>query len=329
MGNGADNEIEKKEVDEDGFTTYQKRCIAHQEKKDKTEKLRTYLSGISPCSGESNNELREFIAALDFAHEYSQADEEDFIANTISLSREPLRTVIDLHLKKCKEENRPQIWSELKDTITASCLSADEKEYLRDKLEQMSQGQSEDIRTFSLRFIESMQRAYSSSEYETEIVKERLIKLLIRGFANAAVRERVILEKPKSVKETAEKAVEYARALHLAHASAKPNRYHREEEKSHTFLRQEEPMDLDSTVSIRPRPKSPHEYYRRGRRSRSKSTELEHQMRNLNINKEVHFKPQRERQSRRDKYEQKAVLSTEDNHSYPDTTILETKQDNS
>ena len=178
MGKEADNEIEE-EVDGDGFTTYQKRCIKHQEKKDKTEKLRTYLSGVSPCSGESNNELREFIAALDFAHEYSQADEEDFIANTISLSREPLRTVIDLHLKKCKEEKKPQTWSELKDTITASCLSADEKEYLRDKLEQMSQGQSEDIRTFSLRFIESMQRAYSASEYETEIVKQRLIKLLI------------------------------------------------------------------------------------------------------------------------------------------------------
>ena len=168
----------------------------------------------------------------------------------------------------------------------------------------MSQGQSEDIRTYSLRFIESMQRAYSASEYETEIVKERLIKLLIRGFANAAVRERVILEKPTSVKETAEKAVEYARALHLAHASAKPNRYHREEERSHTFLRNEEPMELDSTSHIRPRPKSPHEYYR-GKRSRSKSIELEDRMRNLNINKEVHFKPQRERQSRRDKYEQK------------------------
>ena len=203
------------------LSPYQKVTLKMQRNREKLHRLQTFLASIGPCSGQNSSELREWLNSMEYALNYSGVSDADFLANTISQAREPLRTVLDLYLKKMELEKKPITWRDAKAEMVSACLSADESDYLRDMVEAAAQGQLEDIRTYILRFKEAVRRAYKPEEQEG-LIQERLIKILIRGFLNPTVREKVILEAPKSIDEVAEKAISIARALHMAHQSLTP-----------------------------------------------------------------------------------------------------------
>ena len=110
-------------------------------------RLQTFLKGAGSCSGQNKEELRQWLSSLDYAKTYSQCPEDVFIMHLMAQTREPLRTILDLYLKKATNEGRMTTWTEIKEHISKECLSADEKEFLRDTVESTTQGIYEDIRT--------------------------------------------------------------------------------------------------------------------------------------------------------------------------------------
>ena len=188
--------------------------------RDERVKLQAFLNTVGPCSGTNHEEVREWIQGIDYAREYSDINEEEFITNVLALSRDPLRTIIDFELKKKKAQTPPAEpkWNDIKQHIINECLSTDEKDLMRDRVESTRQGAIEDIRGYILRFKELIRKAYSKEEQQG-IVLERLIRTFIRGFTNQTIRERIILENPKTIEEVGELAVKSARALHLASAN--------------------------------------------------------------------------------------------------------------
>ena len=242
-------------------------------------RLQTFLKGAGSCSGQNKEELRQWLSSLDYAKTYSQCPEDVFIMHLMAQTREPLRTILDLYLKKATNEGRVTTWTEIKEHISKECLSADEKEFLRDTVESTTQGIYEDIRTYVLRFREAVRRAYTEEEQKLPLITERLIKLLIRGFVNISVRERVILENPKTLEEVSEKAINIARAIHMAQNSALLGTSNTNN-LGHTTQLLHEPMELGETGS-------------------SGINKLDSEMNKLKIKPEVHFTP---RTSRRDNF---------------------------
>ena len=119
---------------------------------------------------------------------------------------------------------------------------------------------------------------------------------MVRGFLNPTVRERVILEDPKSIDEVAEKAVSIARALHMAHHSLTPIGSY--PKTTH------EPMDVDVKNVAKMSFKSASDQERQKSRSRSRSVDgITKKMGNLNLEgKSAQFKP---RESRNDTFNRK------------------------
>ena len=206
----------------EGFNQYQKASLGMQIKRDQLHRLQTFLTNLGPCSGQNNDELREWLKAMDYAKEYSGVNDTDFVNHAIAHSREPLRTVLDIFLKKKKEKNEDIKWEQARQEITNACLSADESDYLRDVVEATVQSRFEDIRTYVFRFKEAVRRAYKPEQLK-DLILERVLRIMIRGFHNASIRERVILENPKTLDEVGEKAIMVARALHMAHNSLAPS----------------------------------------------------------------------------------------------------------
>ena len=258
-----------------------------QKKRDRLSRLQYFLNGISPCSGENTTELRDFLTSVQFAFEYSEAEENDFVTSIVAMTREPLRTIVDLHLKAQKSSNKPLLWSELKSEITKACLSANENDFLRDRVETLKQGDREDIRTFCFRFKQAVSQAYSLAEQQG-LILERLIKVLIRGFSNPTIREKVVLEKPDTIDKACTTAIEHARALTIAHTAPQQLSY-----QTNAGGQLHEPMEVDD---IKKRFTDQVERKRsRSRESRRSMDKLVKDMENLNVNAKA-----QPRESRRD-----------------------------
>ena len=273
------------------LSAYQKVTLRLQNNREKLHRLQTFLASIGPCSGQNSSELREWLNSMEYALKYSGVSDADFLANTISQAREPLRTVLDIYLKRKEADDKKVSWEEARAEMVNACLSADESDYLRDVVESTAQGQFEDIRTYVLRFKEAVRRAYKTEE-QTGLIQERLVKILIRGFLNPTVRERVILEDPKSINEVAEKAVSIARALHMAHHSLTPiGSYPKQANQSH------EPMDIDAGNFAGGNFKSFSDQDIHKPRSRSRSLDgITKKMRELSFDKKtVRFAPRNSR----------------------------------
>ena len=165
-----------------------------------------------------------------------------------------MRSVADQFLKKQASEGKVKTWKDLKTEMISSCLSADEGDYLMDRVEALKQGAHEDIRSYCLRFKSAVRLAYTP-EQQTGLILERLIRTLIRGFVNTTIREKVIMEKHTSIDAVCNSAVEIARCLHAAHRNPPPFNYQAMQAGT-SSEDVHEPMDVNMLKSSRSKPSS-------------------------------------------------------------------------
>ena len=143
------------------------------------------------------------------------------------------------------------------------------------------------IGAFCFRFKQAVSQAYSLAEQQG-LILERLIKVLIRGFSNPTIREKVVLEKPDTIGRACTIAIEHARALTIAHTAPQQLSY-----QTNSGGQLHEPMEVDG---IKKRFTDQVERKRsRSRENRRSMDKLVKDMGNLSVSRKV-----QPRESRRD-----------------------------
>ena len=65
------------------------------------------------------------------------------------------------------------------------------------------------------RFCNLLKRAYTP-EQQTGLILERLLTTFIRGFRSSSIREKILLEDPKTIQDVIQKAEKFSNAAYLA-----------------------------------------------------------------------------------------------------------------
>ena len=119
-------------------------------------------------------------------------------------------------------------WEVVKASVGEAFLNEDEREYLRARVEQLTQNPYEDSREYGQRYREAVGRAYDPADLQVPLVRDRLAKQYLHGLRDKVVRTQVFMQRPVGVDAAIEAANRTAHAVGLAEVGG----------------RQEEPMEI-------------------------------------------------------------------------------------
>ena len=197
--------------------------------------LSEFLKKIGPCSGQNEAELRAWLLALDEARDYSiNVDDETFVAHVCTLATPPLSSELHSFVTKKRSEKSEISWKQLREAIVSVALPPDEARLLRNELETLKQMGLEDERSYMSRFGNLLKRAYTPDQ-QSGLILERLLTTFIRGFKSSSIREKILLEDPKTIQDAMKQAERFSNAAYLANNDLM----------GPGFSRNVEPMDVD------------------------------------------------------------------------------------
>lgn len=146
---------------------------------------------IIHCDGELSSQTRNYLYDIDLLIPQFQNDMEavvQIVKRTVtgSLGREVLRYIAD--------STETVQWSQLKEHIERTFLSADEPEVLRQIIDGIVQGAAETLASYNRRFREAVSRAYGTNP--SEDAERTIIKLYLRNLKSVDMARKTSLEVP-------------------------------------------------------------------------------------------------------------------------------------
>ena len=174
-------------------------------------KLDRYAKSIGTVDGTNRDQLRSWLENVDHAMDWTGASDKEGLEMIGYLMSGSLAIYVRSHLRQNPEE---QTWPKVRAAISKAYLEEDE--FLRERVERTYQRPFEDTREFGQRFQEVVRKAYSTSELAVPLVRDRVVKLFIKGIQDADVHMQVHLTKPATLADAVSSANTTARARSLA-----------------------------------------------------------------------------------------------------------------
>ena len=195
--------------------------------KEVRRRLEQHAKRIGVIDGSNREALREWLQNIDHAAAWTGANDGLLLEMVGYLATGGLAIQIRTYIAQLAAGQHAS-WGGVKAGIEEAFLNEDEREYLRARVEQLTQNPYEDSREYGRRYREAVGRAYDPLDLQVPLVRDRLAKQYLHGLRDKAVRTQVFMQRPVGVDAAIEAANRTAHAVGLAEVGG----------------RQEEPMEI-------------------------------------------------------------------------------------
>lgn len=192
---------------------------------------------ISPCSGEKEAEVREWLKAIEYSGLPCEFN--------VQLAYETARGKLYRELVRSK----PKSWPSLRQLVQETFLAHNYTALCKRALQQVRQDPRESLRSFNIRFKELVDEAYPL--LQTYADEENIVNCYLKALASDNVVDRGVLaegEVPSTLKEAMEASLKYEKIDEIKRAAGRIPRADRIQ-----VLRQEKPREStdDSNECLR------------------------------------------------------------------------------
>ena len=163
---------------------------AQRQEENLRKKLEQHGRYIESCDGSERDQLREWMEAVSAAQRWTQAGDNLVLEMIGYLSKGPLRNSISDLIERRGQAQPPQpvTWVVVREHIIEAFLDEDEPEHRRHKVDLLKQLPYQDSREYGIKYISSVQKAYTIQELAVPLVMERLVRNFIGGLRDREVR---------------------------------------------------------------------------------------------------------------------------------------------
>ena len=177
-------------------------------------RLEQFASRIGTSDGSNREALREWIDGIDHAYAYVGNQDNLVIEMVGYLTKGTLAKVVRERMLALRDGERT--WDTCKKTIIDNFLNLNEMEYLRNKVENMSQGPYQDMRQYANNFALAVDKAYTDAEQRIDLIQKSLIKSFVKGIRDQTIRAQVHLQDKPTLAEVIREANKVSLALYKA-----------------------------------------------------------------------------------------------------------------
>ena len=202
------------------------------------KRLRDFSAGIQPCSGDDRDALRTWLSQIDDLGRWTHAHD----GLIIDLAGQRSLGALSKALLRARDGLTPpqRTWPNVKAAVSAQFLDADEPQFLQSRLNRCMQQPFEDVGTYTRRFQNQVDMAYTAEETDVPCVKNRLIALFIGGIKEASWRQQISVVRHLTLKTAQDAAADVERSYRVAELETR---------QPVQQDRQEEPMDISAVSS--------------------------------------------------------------------------------
>ena len=180
--------------------------------KEVCRRLGQHAKQIGGSDGSNQEALRAWIQGVDHADVWTGARDSLMLEMIGYLATGSLAVQIWGYIQSAADAT----WARAREAIIAAFLNEDEREYLRSKVEKVTQNPYEDSREYGRRYREAVNRAYEPADLHLPLIVERLTKQFVQGLRDKSVRTQVFLQRVPTLERAIEAANTAARAVCLA-----------------------------------------------------------------------------------------------------------------
>ena len=174
--------------------------------------LDKFAKTIGTCDGEDAEALRAWLRGIDHAATGSKADAAMVVEMAVYLSGGDLGEFILTHTKNIEEKDLK--WNTVREAIVSMFLSADEMDYLQDKVYRMRQAMDQSAWEYGRKFKAACIKAFPTDEYKSEFVQKTLARCFTQSLRDPKVRQEVFADKSVKLDEVVKKATEVAHSVY-------------------------------------------------------------------------------------------------------------------
>ena len=180
--------------------------------KEVRRRLGQHAKQIGGSDGSNQEALRAWIQGVDHAAVWTGARDSLVLEMIGYLATGSLAVQIWGYIQSTADAT----WAGAREAIISAFLNEDEREYLRSKVEKVTQNPYEDSREYGRRYREAVNRAYEPADLQLPLIVERLTKQFVQGLRDKSVRTQVFLQRVPTLERAIEAANTAARAVCLA-----------------------------------------------------------------------------------------------------------------
>ena len=184
-------------------------------------RLEQHAKRIGSTDGADKETLREWLRGIDHAIAWTRANDVLVMEMVGYLATGSLATLIERFIREA-DPGAARTWLQVRQAIIEEFLNADEKEYLRSKVDSVHQNPYEDPREYGRRYRETVTTAYDVTELQLPLVMDRLVKQFIQGLRDKTVRTMVYARRPANLDAAINETNSAARAVSLAEVDSRP-----------------------------------------------------------------------------------------------------------